>query len=187
MSLGNVCLATDLTVYWGKAHIMKTENVELFTSVEAADEAVKTAMAGVVSALVTATGVVRKAVLTYRHAGLDDKKIGDRVRGLLLKSVNRRTINHALLQAGIRSRAVRCDVKYSRDGLLSVGLVEPKAEKAEKPEPTEPADEGGEGDEGGTDEPVNPAVELARHALRLCGGDMEKAAVALKAALGNLA
>ena len=164
---------------------MKTIETELFATVELADEAVKTAMAGVVSALVTATGVVRKAVLTYRHAGLDDKKIGDRVRKLLLASVNRRTVNHALLAAGIRSRAVRCDVKYDRDGFISAGLVEPKPEKAEKPEP---ADEGGEGDEGGTDEgPVNPAVELARHALRLCGGDMEKAAVALKAALGNLA
>ena len=163
---------------------MKTENVELFATVELADEAVKTAMAGVVSALVTATGVVRRAVLTYRHAGLDDAKIGDRVRKLLLASVNRRTVNHALLAAGIRSRAVRCDVKYDRNGLLSVGLVEPKAEKPAK----DGDDEGGEGDEGDKDEgPVNPAVELARHALKLCGGDMEKAAVALRAALGNLA
>lgn len=167
---------------------MKTiENaVELFATVELADEAVKTAMAGVVSALVTATGVVRRAVLTYRAAGLDDAKIGDRVRKLLLASVNRRTVNNALLQAGIRSRAVRCDVKYSKDGLLSVGLVEPKAEKAEKPA-KDGGDEGGEGDEGDKDEgPVNPAVELAAHALRLCGGDMAKAEVALRAALGSL-
>ncbi len=161
---------------------MKTENVELFATVELADEAVKTAMAGVVSALVTATGVVRRAVLTYRHAGLDDAKIGDRVRKLLLASVNRRTVNHALLAAGIRSRAVRCDVKYDRNGLLSVGLVEPKAEKPEK----DGGDEGGEGDEGDKDEPVNPAVELAKYALKLCGGDMAKAEVALRAALGGL-
>ena len=164
---------------------MKTENVELFATVELADEAVKTAMAGVVSALVTATGVVRRAVLTYRHAGLDDAKIGDRVRKLLLASVNRRTVNHALLAAGIRSRAVRCDVKYDRNGLLSVGLVEPKAERKAK-EPVDGDDEGGEGDEGGTDEPVNPAVELAKYALKLCGGDMAKAEVALRAALGGL-
>lgn len=162
---------------------MKTvETVELFATVELADEAVKAAMAGVVSALVTATGVVRKAVLTYRHAGLDDAKIGDRVRKLLLASVNRRTVNHALLQAGIRSRAVRCDVKYDRNGLLSVGLVEPKAEKPAK----DGDDEGGEGDEGDKDEPVNPAVELAKYALKLCGGDMAKAEVALRAALGGL-
>ena len=163
---------------------MKTTEtaVELFSNVEAADKAVLEALGVVVVAIAAATGIVRKAVLTYRAAGLDDKAIGDRVRGLLLKTVNRRTVNHALLQAGIRSRAVRCDVKYDRNGLLSVGLVEPK----EKPESTDEGGEGDEGDEGGTDEPVNPAVELAKHALRLCGGDMAKAEVALKAALGNL-
>ena len=164
---------------------MKTNNaVELFSNIEAADKAVLEALGVVVVAIAAATGIVRKAVLTYRAAGLDDKAIGDRVRGLLLKTVNRRTVNHALLQAGIRSRAVRCDVKYDRNGLLSVGLVEPKKEREAK----EPADEGGEGGEGGEETgPVNPAVELAKHALRLCGGDMEKAAVALRAALGNLA
>jgi len=170
-----------------KGNNMKTNNVEIadvrqFASVALADATVKAAAVNAIEAIAGLTGVIGRAVLTYRDSGMADRAIAEHIKSLFeAAGCKGNTVNKALRAAGVRQRGMRCDIGVTKEWAPSIRMG-----WGDEPETPEGDDEEGEGDDGEKKEKADPAELLARQALKLCGGDKSKAHAALAKALKSV-